>query len=493
MVDTSFDKKGKPDDDRFWLHQAKPLNAELVQPALASHLITPTGLLFHRNHNDLVYQPPSAASDWQVDVSLAHSLRGVAPWQSFAPQRLSLERIRSCFLMRQVVATLECAGNRRADFKDQQEAEGIQWGSGVIANVVWRGVSLRDLLTSVGVPDPYDRHPVETLQDLVPSEERTLEDAAEWARKLHLHMLSAQESSESDDPNRHEVFAASIPLPTAMHPNQSCILAYAHNGEPLLPSHGFPLRAVIPGHAGARWVKWLLGLVIGDQENQSPPMRLDYKILSPPKHADNRRREAWLQRMQSDETFRKQELLKQKPLQRLGASSAITEPKERARLPASSAELKVKGYAVGQDGSPTAQVYIAIINDADPSLPSHVLVERLPCHLAWHTAKLSFEPAAKAAIESRQRLASSGHATALAEETGEKDKGRHHEWSWAWCLWQADLPVPGDAGAVGKKWAVVARSVTAAGVEQERVSAWNLRGFCERGWPVVRGISFQVE
>ncbi len=34
-------------------------------------------------------------------------------------------------------------------------------------------------------------------------------------------------------------------------------LAYEWEGETLPPSHGFPLRAVLPGIAGGDWLKWL--------------------------------------------------------------------------------------------------------------------------------------------------------------------------------------------------------------------------------------------
>ena len=35
------------------------------------------------------------------------------------------------------------------------------------------------------------------------------------------------------------------------------LLAYAINGEPLPPQHGFPLRLVVPGWYGMTSVKWL--------------------------------------------------------------------------------------------------------------------------------------------------------------------------------------------------------------------------------------------
>jgi DMSO/TMAO reductase YedYZ molybdopterin-dependent catalytic subunit len=34
-------------------------------------------------------------------------------------------------------------------------------------------------------------------------------------------------------------------------------LAYEWRSEPLPPSHGFPVRAALPGRAGSAWVKWL--------------------------------------------------------------------------------------------------------------------------------------------------------------------------------------------------------------------------------------------
>ena len=55
--------------------------------------------------------------------------------------------------------------------------------------------------------------------------------------------------------NLNQQFARSITLENAMKPEP--MLAYALNGEPLRPEHGFPLRLIMPGWYGVANVKWL--------------------------------------------------------------------------------------------------------------------------------------------------------------------------------------------------------------------------------------------
>ena len=58
-------------------------------------------------------------------------------------------------------------------------------------------------------------------------------------------------------------FNRSLPLAKALDPHT--ILAYRMNGEPLLPSHGAPVRLIVPGWYGVASVKWLTRIAVLDQ------------------------------------------------------------------------------------------------------------------------------------------------------------------------------------------------------------------------------------
>jgi sulfite oxidase len=266
-----------------------------------------------------------------------------------------IEAKRSCsgLVHLDTTATIECAGNRREELGETEAAEGIQWKAGVIANVYWSGPSIRSLLLLQGLSDPYAHH--DDFTSLTPSDDCIAEDCAPWAQSLHLHLLSAQPTkvSKPDDPKAEEYFGASIPLSTAMHPNQKCILAIRHNGTTLEQAHGFPIRSVIPGHAGARWVKWLRGLRISKSENDSYDMTMDYKILSPPKQ----NAQEWKEKMMGegkDQEFRNEQLSKEPAMQRLGMGSAIDYPHNNDTIEGN--KVNVRGYAVGQDGEYTMTI-----------------------------------------------------------------------------------------------------------------------------------------
>lgn len=227
------------------------------------------------------------------------------------------------------------------------------------------GPLVREVLLSIGLPDPYAHHQT-ALSSLVPSESAIRSDAASWAHDLHVHFISVQGCSESDRPEG-ELYGSSVSFATAMHPNQLSLLAHRANDAPLNAAHGFPLRALVPGHAGARSVKWLCALSVRTAPNDSPPMRLDYKMLTPPGiqkgqdeaevlSREDQDHESWLHRISGqdmDEEFRKAVMVQEPPLQRLEISTAIAQPRPDEVITVDSdgtATLHANGYAVGQDG-----------------------------------------------------------------------------------------------------------------------------------------------
>jgi hypothetical protein len=60
-------------------------------------------------------------------------------------------------------------------------------------------------------------------------------------------------------------YGGSFPIEKAFDGLGEVILAYEMNGEELPRDHGYPVRLIIPGHVGARQVKWLHKLRLSDQ------------------------------------------------------------------------------------------------------------------------------------------------------------------------------------------------------------------------------------
>ena len=88
-------------------------------------------------------------------------------------------------------------------------------------------------------------------------------DNATWAGvslKYVLELAGVQASASGVFLNSADGYFTGISLEEAL--SEENFLAYEWDGEPLPILHGFPLRAVLPGESGGKWVKWLVEIEV---------------------------------------------------------------------------------------------------------------------------------------------------------------------------------------------------------------------------------------
>jgi sulfite oxidase len=220
------------------VHKSEPLNAEPPLPALAATFITPVGHFYVRTHGEI---PRLDAAEHRLRVEGLVS----------EPLDLSMSELRARFPRRVVTATLQCAGNRRAELSEVAPVSGTKWGAGAIGTAEWAGVALGDVLRAAGVW------------------ENTSEE-------LHVAFEAADKVSQE---GRQFTYGASIPLTKAL--SAEVLLADEMNAAPLAPEHGFPLRVVVPGYIGARSPKWLTAIRVQDRPSNNLFQQKEYKLYPP--------------------------------------------------------------------------------------------------------------------------------------------------------------------------------------------------------------------
>jgi DMSO/TMAO reductase YedYZ molybdopterin-dependent catalytic subunit len=135
--------------------------------------------------------------------------------------------------------TMECAGNGRAQLEPHVVSQ--PWVTEAIGTMEWTGVPVPALLGEAGVTGD-----VVVFTGL----DRGVEGGVEqdYARSL----------SRADC--------------------EGALLAYACNGVPLPPQHGFPLRLVVPGWYGMTSVKWLTRITVQDEPFEGYQMITGYRL-----------------------------------------------------------------------------------------------------------------------------------------------------------------------------------------------------------------------
>jgi DMSO/TMAO reductase YedYZ molybdopterin-dependent catalytic subunit len=204
-----------------------PPNEELDVRTLREWL-TPNDQFYVRCHGDV----PSPEPAWRVEI------RGLVE----RPTALDLDALHA-MPQAEIVATLECAGNRRT--LQTPVPGGVPWVEGAVSNARWAGVPFATVLARVGVRPE--------------------------ARYVRLIGGDRCSTGAGDAP-----FARSIPVDVARR--SSALLALSMNAAPLPRIHGAPVRAVVPTHYAMDSVKWLRVIELADAPEPGPFQAEDYKL-----------------------------------------------------------------------------------------------------------------------------------------------------------------------------------------------------------------------
>jgi nitrate reductase (NAD(P)H) len=154
------------------------------------------------------------------------------------PVAFTIPELKARFETVTLPITLVCAGNRRKEQNVVRKGLGFNWGAAGVSTALFTGVYLSDLLE-------YAR-PVRS---------------ATGERPAHVIFEGADELPNGP-------YGTSQLLSWARDKGKGMLVAWAMNGKPLEPDHGFPIRVVIPGQIGGRSVKWLKKIEVSAQESQ---------------------------------------------------------------------------------------------------------------------------------------------------------------------------------------------------------------------------------
>jgi DMSO/TMAO reductase YedYZ molybdopterin-dependent catalytic subunit len=159
------------------------------------------------------------------------------------PIELTLGDLRSRPGRRELAVTIECSGNSG----DPRVMNGL------VSNAIWSGVSLAEVLKECS-PQPEAREVVFLGLDA--------EEDKKW---------------EAGNASYSSPHGWSLYMQDALAPDQ--LLAFAMNGAPLPPEHGFPLRLVMPGWYGMSQIKWLTRIEVTDRPYEGRHMARNYQSL----------------------------------------------------------------------------------------------------------------------------------------------------------------------------------------------------------------------
>ena len=134
------------------------------------------------------------------------------------PVEISLDDLKALPAV-EVVAVNQCSGNRRGLSKPH--VAGVEWGYGAMGCAKWKGAKLKDVLAKAGIKK----------------------------EAIEVSFNGADGPVVDKTPD----FIKSIPAWKALE--DTTIVAYEMNGQPLPHLNGAPARIIVPGWTGTYWMK----------------------------------------------------------------------------------------------------------------------------------------------------------------------------------------------------------------------------------------------
>jgi DMSO/TMAO reductase YedYZ molybdopterin-dependent catalytic subunit len=240
----------------------------------------------------------------------------------------------------EVVAVNLCSGNRRGLF--QPHVPGVEWGYGAMGCARWKGARLKDILDKAGLKKE--------------------------AIEIVLDGADMPVSDKTPD------FVKSIPTWKAVE--ETTLVAYEMNGQPLPHLNGFPARVIVPGWTGTYWMKHITSIKAATKPESGFWMNPAYRIP--------------LGKFPIVARFTSQETAVNTPITEIVVNSLITSPADDAQMKAG-APVTIGGIAWDGGYGITA---VEVSSDGGKSWAAATLGEDLG-RFAFRTFSFNVTPRAK--------------------------------------------------------------------------------------------------
>jgi DMSO/TMAO reductase YedYZ molybdopterin-dependent catalytic subunit len=290
--------------------------------------ITPNDAFYVRYH--LSFIPEVDAKTWKLAIG-GDGANGQA--------ELNLDDLKR-MPATEIVAVNQCSGNRRGLF--QPHVPGVEWGYGAMGCARWKGARLKDILDKVGLK----KEAIEIV-------------------------LDGADSGVSD---KTPDYIKSIPTWKAIE--DTTLVAYEMNGQPLPHFNGFPARVVVPGWTGAYWMKHITSIKAVTKPESGFWMNPAYRIP--------------LGKFPVVARFTSQETAVNTPITEMVVNSLITSPANDSKVKAG-APVTIGGIA--WDGGYGINA-VEVSDNGGKSWSAATLGEDLGRY-AFRTFSFSFTPKAK--------------------------------------------------------------------------------------------------